>query len=331
MTRAPTILCLLLLGSSAAPTQGQPRAAPAAAAQSAVAPSFIRAEDYRIADVGFRIAHQGLALCSRKAPAAGLLLHHLGEYAVADRADAVARFGLDRGPGVLAVIANSPAAQAGLRAGDMLLTANGTPFSYEPAKGDEDGENAARLGIEALEQRLQAQLAAGPVRLALLREGRPATATLTAVPGCDARVRLARSDQLNAFARRGYAIMTTRLLDFLESDDELAIVLGHEMSHVILGHPEQLDAAGVPRGLLRHFGKNASRVKATEIEADRLGLRLAWAAGYDISAAVPFWRRYAAKVGSGFATTHPGRKAREKIIAETITELGGSKRGTQRP
>jgi hypothetical protein len=314
-------LFALTLSLSALPANGQP----------IDRSSFVRAEDYRLADVGFRLAHLGLPLCRRTAPAAGLLLHHLAEYAVADRDDAVARFGLDRGPGVLAVVARGPAAEAGLRAGDVLLTASDVPFSYAPDKADEDRDDAARRGIEALEQRLEAQLAAGPVHLDFLRDGRPATATIAAVPGCAARVRLARSDQLNAFARRGYAIMTTRLLEFLESDDELAIVLGHEMAHVILGHPEQLDAAGVPRGLLRHFGKNASRVKATEIEADRLGLRLAWAAGYDISAAVPFWRRYAARAGSGFATTHPGLKAREKIIAETIAELGQSQRSAQRP
>lgn len=329
MKRATILLPLLLLDPSVGATQIEPPPLPAAG--QAAGPSFVRTEDYRIAAIGFRIARQGLALCPRTAPAAGLSLHHLGEYALGDRPDAVMRFGLDRGPGVLAVVADSPAAVAGLRAGDVLLTANDAPFSYAPNEGGEDSEDAARLGIEALEQRLQAQLAAGSVRLALLRDGRPATATLTAVPGCAARVRLARSNQLNAFARRGYAIMTTRLLDFLQSDDELAIVLGHEMAHAILGHPEQLDAAGVPRGLLRHFGKNAARVKATEIEADRLGLRLAWAAGYDIGAAVPFWRRYAAHAGRGFATTHPGLKAREKIIAETIAALGASQRRAQRP
>jgi len=314
-------LLALLLCPSALPANGQP----------VERSSFVRAEDYRIGEVGFRLAQQGLPLCRQTGPAAGLLLHHLGEYAVADRQDAVARFGLDRGPGVLAVVAHGPAAQAGLRAGDVLLTANGVPFSYAADKTDEARDDAARRGIEALEQRLEAQLAAGPVRLGLLRDGRPATATIAAVPACQARVRLARSDQLNAFARRGYAIVTTRMLGFLESDDELAIVLGHEMAHVILGHPEQLEAAGVPHGLLRHFGKNASRVKATEIEADRLGLRLAFAAGYDISAAASFWRRYVARVGPRFATTHPGLKAREKIIAETIAELGASQGSTQRP
>src|SRR3546814_19959489 len=87
--------------------------------------------------------------------------------------------------------------------------------------------------------------------------------------------------------------MTTALLDFLRNDDELAIVLGHEIAHTIYKHPAELEARGVPsEGLLRGFGKNASRVRATEEEADRLGIKLAWAAGYGVSAAIPYWRRY---------------------------------------
>ncbi len=39
-----------------------------------------------------------------------------------------ATYGLDRGPGVLTVLAGSPAAFAGLVAGDVLLAVNGTPF-----------------------------------------------------------------------------------------------------------------------------------------------------------------------------------------------------------
>src|SRR3546814_14555453 len=68
--------------------------------------------------------------------------------------------------------------------------------------------------------------------------------------------------------------MTTALLDFLRNDDELAIVLGHEIAHTIYKHPAELEARGVPsEGLLRGFGKNASRVRATEEEADRLGIK----------------------------------------------------------
>jgi predicted Zn-dependent protease len=152
--------------------------------------------------------------------------------------------------------------------------------------------------------------------------------TLTSVAGCPARVRLARSSQNNAFAARGYVILTTAALDFTANDDELAVIIGHELAHVALRHTERLDAQRVPRGLLRGFGKNAERVRATEEEADRLGLRLAWAAGYDPAAAVPFWRRYYAKFESPqLFRTHPGLRARERLIADTIALLEpGAKR-----
>jgi predicted Zn-dependent protease len=149
------------------------------------------------------------------------------------------------------------------------------------------------------------------------------------VPACPARVRLARSGQNNAFATDRHVILTSATLGFLGSDDELAVVLGHELAHVILGHPEQLERARVPKGLLRGFGRNAGRVRATEEEADRLGIRLAWAAGYDPAAAIPFWRRFYARFdGPQLFRTHPSLGAREALIARTIAEL---KLGAQRP
>lgn len=292
--------------------------------------SYLRAEDYRVARVGFRIGLAGRDLCPRLYPMTGLLLHHLGEYAESDRPEVAVTYRLNRGPAVLAVVEHSPAAQAGLVAGDVLLNSNGIPFAS--GRLPDQDPMRERQSIEAIERQFEESLTGGSVRLTILRDGYERQLVLNPIPGCPARVRLARSTQFNAFANRGYAIMTTALLNFVKNDDELAIVLGHEIAHNILNHPQSLNAEGVPpRGLLRQFGKNASRVKQTEIEADRLGLRLAWAAGYDLTAAAPFWRRYSARVGPRFATTHPGLKAREKIIAETIAELGSSQSGAQRP
>ena len=79
----------------------------------------------------------------------------------------------------------------------------------------------------------------------------------------------------------------------------------------------------VPKGLLRGFGKNAARVKATETEADRLGLKLSWAAGYDPRAAIPFWERFYKAVPSGLPIfrTHPGLTARKRLVEEVVAEL----------
>jgi predicted Zn-dependent protease len=143
--------------------------------------------------------------------------------------------------------------------------------------------------------------------------------------GCLARARLARSNQANAFADGRYAVMTTRMLGFVRSDDELAVALAHELAHNILNHPAELEQEKVPTGILRNFGKNAARVLATEEEADRLGIKLAWAAGYDVAAAIPFWRRLYARYDPiptpKLFRTHPSLGARERMIGETIAEL----------
>jgi predicted Zn-dependent protease len=119
------------------------------------------------------------------------------------------------------------------------------------------------------------------------------------------------------------------LLAFARSDDELAIIIAHEMAHNILNHPDRLIAQGVPRGLLRGIGRNAEKVWATEAEADRLSIRLVAASGYNVSAAIPFWRRYYAQFDEPqIFRTHPSLGARERIIAQTIAELN---LGAERP
>ncbi|MDB5667983.1 MAG: hypothetical protein JWL74_933, partial [Alphaproteobacteria bacterium] len=212
----------------------------------------------------------------------------------------------------------------GLAAGDVLLTVNGRRFP--PPLAVSAGRKEWRQALDAAEALLEEQLKLGPVRLMVLRDRAPIELTLGSVPGCPARVRLARSGQVNAFANGRYVVMTTGLLGFIQDEDELAIVIAHELAHNVLRHRDRLEAQNVPRGLLRGIGKNASRVRATEEEADRLGIRLAWAAGYDVSAAIPFWRRFYARYDTvpQLFRTHPGLRAREKLISETIAELGAA-------
>ena len=172
---------------------------------------------------------------------------------------------------------------------------------------------------------IETRLRSGPAPITLLRDGRVLDLTLDSEPGCMGRVRLARSKQTNAFATGGTVVMTTTMLDYLKNDDELAIVIAHEMAHNILGHAATLDELGVPRrGVLRGVGANAARIWQTEEEADRLGLRLAAAAGFDVAAAIPFWRRYYADhdVPLQLFRTHPSLGARERIARETIAALG---------
>jgi hypothetical protein len=281
--------------------------------------STLRRADLRVAKVAYRLALAARPLCPSAWPLTGMLFHHLAEYAAADRPLMIERYGLDRGPGVLSVIAGSPAAQAGLVAGDVLLAVNGLPFP-SPAEIAALRERAVwRARLEATEQQLEEALRRGPAELLVLRQGRQLRLSLGSLPACLGRIRLARSDQTNAFATGRYVVMTTAMLDYVRSDDELAVVLGHEMAHDILGHPATRSEEGVLAGL----GIHASNIWKREADADRFGLRLMAAAGYDLGAAIPFWRRYLGKFDwfPQIFRSHPSLGARERITAEEIAAI----------
>jgi len=318
---------LLALAVAAASSGPAVRAQLPAAASSAPAPgSFLRESDHRIASIVYRLGLAGRAFCPEPLPLTGLAFHHLAEYRPADRADAIARWDLDRGPGILSVAEGSPAARAGLAAGDVVVSVDGIPFPSATAIAAEADIERWRPRTVASEVLLEDRLRLGPARLEILRAGQPLAVTLGSIPGCPARGRLARSGQDNAFADGRYVIMTTGFLGFFRTDDELAVALAHELSHNILRHPQQLEAQGVPRsGIMRNIGRNARLVRATEVEADRLSVRLLAAAGYDLDAIIPFWRRLYRRPDAilQIISAHPGLRARERVIGEVLAEIRG--------
>ena len=131
------------------------------------------------------------------------------------------------------------------------------------------------------------------------------------------------SDQINAFALPGGKVSVyTGLLKLVQSDDELACVMGHEIAHVTSRHgaertSQQLVATGVTAlsaayletremdptkkaiivgglGLGSTYGVLMPYSRLHETEADSVGLRFAAGAGYNPQAAVTFWQRMSA-------------------------------------
>jgi predicted Zn-dependent protease len=164
-------------------------------------------------------------------------------------------------------------------------------------------------------------------------------------PGWKWEVNVITSEQINAFCMPGGKIMVyTGLAQQLKlSDDELATVIGHEMSHALREHSrEQVSQAiaaqaaiGVGAALFG-LGQGPADVAAVgyqalvatrfsrtdENEADRMGLELMARGGYDPRAGVSLWQKMIeAKSGSQppeFLSSHPTDASRVQTIQSLL-------------
>lgn len=146
--------------------------------------------------------------------------------------------------------------------------------------------------------------------------------------------------QINAFAMPGGKVAVyTGLFKVAKTDADLAVVIGHEIAHVVAGHSaervsQQMLAAGGALALqmgtsemdsrerqllMAAYGAGASLglilpySRLHESEADEIGLIYAARAGYDPRGALDFWERMEAqKSGSPpeFLSTHPAGETR---------------------
>ena len=164
-------------------------------------------------------------------------------------------------------------------------------------------------------------------------------------PAWQWQVNLITSNQINAFCMPGGKIMVyTGLAKQLNlNDDELAVVIGHEISHALREHSrEQVSQAiaaqtaigvaaallGLGQGSADAAGAGYQALIATrfsrtdEDEADRMGLELMARAGYDPRAGVTLWQKMInASHGSqppAFLSSHPTNESRVQTIQSLL-------------
>jgi predicted Zn-dependent protease len=148
-------------------------------------------------------------------------------------------------------------------------------------------------------------------------------------------VNVIESAEVNAWCMPGGKIAVyTGLIDQLKiTDDELAAVMGHEISHALREHARERMSRAAPVTLGAQvlgavYGEGAADLgslfgqaffvlpnsRLNEQEADRIGVELAARAGYDPRAAVTLWKKMAALGGRGgtpqFLSTHPSPDSR---------------------
>ncbi len=165
----------------------------------------------------------------------------------------------------------------------------------------------------------------------------------------------------NAFCLPGGKIVVYEgILPYTQTEEGLAVVLGHEVAHAVARH----SAEQMSRQLLANYGgvalsvatsgqSTASQALAQEVfglgaqygvmlpysrknesEADEIGLIFMAMAGYNPQASVAFWKRMSAAGGGSvpeFLSTHPSDQTRiahlEKLIPEAMKYYKGNAGG----
>ena len=164
-------------------------------------------------------------------------------------------------------------------------------------------------------------------------------------PGWKWEVNVIGSPELNASCMPGGKIMFySGLIQKLNlNDDEIAIVMGHEVAHALREHSrEQVSQAiaaqtaiGIGTALLG-LGEGSADLanaayqaliatrfsRADESEADRIGLELSARAGYDPRAGVTLWQKMMRSNISGrapeFLNSHPAESSRVQQIESLL-------------
>ena len=225
---------------------------------------------------------------------------------------------------------------------DIAAASQDIQGSPDFEKVDRSAEQARAL-VHRAERRIEAT--AGPV------------CADAGVETCDFNVVYDHSSEVpNAWAESPYKITLTRgLLEFMQNENEVAAVVGHEMGHHIVGHLDKtrnnyvigavigtvlgaaLGAAAGDSTIAVAGGALGSQAggmvgiishsKEHEREADYISVYLLARAGYDIDQAADVWKRLAKSSGrmeTGLLDTHPSSPDRLAAWRKAVDEVRGN-------
>lgn len=173
-------------------------------------------------------------------------------------------------------------------------------------------------------------------------------------PDLDWHFAVIETDMVNAFScPGGYVFITTGAMEQIGSEAELAVVLGHEIAHATEKHilkeikragvvtegmsiaSEQAGGGGMGDALARKVSDlayqklfNTGIGRKEELEADRVGIEIATAAGYRSDSYIHFLEALHALASSNnssfsqLASTHPKPDDRLKVARAEVSDQG---------
>ena len=210
------------------------------------------------------------------------------------------------------------------------------------------------MGYNAARQILRTEpLLRDPAAQELVKRVGRRIAAVSGRPDYDWEFHVIDNDRaINAFCLPGGKIFVySGLLKQVKSEDELAVVMAHEVAHALARHgaeratlemgarlggallqlalgdedPRIADIAGRVWGYGSNLGLMLPYSRKHEYEADAIGLALMIKAGYDPAAAVTFWEGMGRAGGTkpvlAFLSTHPTDEKRVARIRKDIEAM----------
>ncbi|HZW12237.1 MAG TPA: M48 family metallopeptidase [Noviherbaspirillum sp.] len=245
-------------------------------------------------------------------------------------------FGLNERLQVMGVLADSGAARAGVRRGDILLKVEDKTLP--------EGENAERQAAAILAPLVTER---SRVKLSVLRGNATASLDVPLTYACAFGIELGNTDNVTAYADGHRVLVTRGMLNYVRSDEELAYVMAKEMAHNALAHAARLRMSatigGIIDNLTRMHPDMSTMVGLAGVKpmpqdldamADKLSLYMLARAGYGIDNTVAFWKRlasqYPATVLNGYVAMHPSTAYRTAAMEATIKDIK-AKQAKNRP
>lgn len=283
----------------------------------------------RVATVGERIAQAAAAYCEDKvAPAMGIISTSEKQLGTEFRPAAQKLWSVEAHQTVIAVIPQSAAELAGIKVGDQIIEVNDkalpqdafvwTDFISKPY----DGVNSNTLLIK--------------------REGQEHRIQIKPLASCGYPTMVVSDDTVNAYADGDKIMITTGMLRFAQTDEELATVIGHELAHNQMGHLKKQSGNRLIGAIIGAVVTVATGVDVTntfaevgggaysqdfESEADYVGIYHTARAGYDIRNSPNFWRRMGIEHPKAIAhgTSHPSTANRFVALDNAVKEIDEKK------
>jgi len=235
--------------------------------------------------------------------------------------------GLDERLQVMQILDGSGAMRAGLKRGDILQTIQDITIPSGPQAEPE----AARMLSPILKNLTE-------INITVIRQNQPITVNVPLTLACAFAIYVGNTQNVNAYADGRRILLTRGLLDWLSTDEDVAVIIAREIAHNVLQHAKQLQQMATLSIVIDNLllfkpdqvaANSSNGIKITpekmDQDADRLALFMLARAGYDLASFTRVMQKLAqipnASQANTYPALHPWTEGRQSVIQSTMKEI----------